>query len=327
MTALDKIVALGAGAVRAAVGRARARVVKLARRRHDSPHDLIAAARRELARAEPAVARAVEDAVVAAWLRAARGPARLAAPPQPVAGSLLPFDPVGDALREHESPVTRYPAVAAAVADLTQRKVLLPGDYEALQTDARGAAFTVARATSEGAAEAVRDAVAQVVTRGLPLRAFRKIVEPVLDGAGLSESQVEAVYRTQTGLAQAAGLRAVLGNEQVAAEFPYVAWHATHDGRTRPDHAAMERAGIGGGNVYRCDDPSLRRVWPPCSWNCRCVVVPVSLEDAADAGVPEAQEWLRTGEPPARPAWVGSVPVRLPKGWPGASGKRVEPAV
>lgn len=59
--------------------------------------------------------------------------------------------------------------------------------------------------------------------------------------------------------------------------------------------------------------------------NCRCIVVPTDIETAAAAGVHEARRWLLTGVPPAEPAWVESVPVELPKGWPDRS--RVAPAV
>jgi hypothetical protein len=49
--------------------------------------------------------------------------------------------------------------------------------------------------------------------------------------------------------------------------------------------------------------------------NCRCLLIPRTIEDAADAGVKEAKLWLRTGTPPARPAFTTRLPFALPKGW------------
>ncbi len=49
--------------------------------------------------------------------------------------------------------------------------------------------------------------------------------------------------------------------------------------------------------------------------NCRCVTTLLSIEGAAKLGVKEAQEWLRTGLPPAFPTWVPWPGVALPAGW------------
>jgi len=329
--ALDRLISGGLAAALAAVRRARRRVASVARRyRSASPAAVVELARAEIARAEPELARVLAAGVLAAWVAAARGPARELppaddpdpAPPAPPFGP-LPLAPAGD---DPDRPV-RWPALDAAARDLLARRAVTPSEFERLGDDARRTAFTVARAVSADAVAAVRDAVAAGVLRGGGLAGFRRAAAAALDEAGMSEPEVEALYRTHTALARAAGTRAVLDHPDVQTEFPYVAWHATRDGRVRPDHLAMEAAGIAGTNVYRADDPQIRRAWPPCGWNCRCVVRPVTLEDAAAAGVPEARVWLRTGTPPARPAWVESVPVIVPRGWPTAGDGRVRPAV
>lgn len=78
----------------------------------------------------------------------------------------------------------------------------------------------------------------------------------------------------------------------------------------------MEQLGIQGTNIYRADDPVIRKFTPPWRWNCRCHIIPMSIEDAAAAGITEAREWLRTGRPPIHPSWVHHPPFDLPKGWP-----------
>lgn len=53
------------------------------------------------------------------------------------------------------------------------------------------------------------------------------------------------------------------------------------------------------------------------SSNCRCGRRYLTVSQAADQGVREAQEWLRSGTPPATPEYVPEPNVELPKGWVG----------
>lgn len=115
--------------------------------------------------------------------------------------------------------------------------------------------------------------------------------------------------------AYSTGLIEVLNHPLVADEFPYLAYHAVHDSRVRPEHLALERHGLNGTNIYRRDDPIWERFTPPWDYQCRCAIIPMTIEDAARAGVHEAQEWLRTGLPPSTPEWVTPPPFSPPEGW------------
>lgn len=225
-----------------------------------------------------------------------------------------PFDS-GRTFTGRVDPTIRYVATEKATEYLRNRIDFTPAEFEQLDADARRAAFTVARTTTADAVQAVREALADDVARGGTLRAFRETVAEALDGSGLSESQVEAIYRTQVGRAQAAGQIAVLESPFVADAFPYLLYSATHDGRVRPEHLAMESLGLNGTAVYRRDDPVWDTHYPPWAWNCRCVVIPLSVEDAAARGVREAIEWLRSGRPPVYPEFVPPPPFSIPKGW------------
>src|SRR5262249_21071406 len=94
-------------------------------------------------------------------------------------------------------------------------------------------------------------------------------------------------------------------------------YSAVHDSRARPEHRHLERLGLDGTAVYRRDDPVILQFWPPWDYNCRCAVVPLTVADAAARGVKEAQEWLRTGQPPAAPAFVAPPPFSPPAGFAG----------
>jgi SPP1 gp7 family putative phage head morphogenesis protein len=162
----------------------------------------------------------------------------------------------------------------------------------------------------------LRKDLAKNVQFGGTLGEFQKGFEAIA-GRALSPSQVETVYRTQVSQAVSAGTRAMMANPIVSGAFPYLLWTATHDGRVRPEHLAMEKHGQGGSAVYRADDPMFRLLYPPAGYNCRCHVIPLSLEDAARHGSPEARKWLETGRPPVVPDWARRpYPITLPPGWP-----------
>jgi SPP1 gp7 family putative phage head morphogenesis protein len=157
-------------------------------------------------------------------------------------------------------------------------------------------------------------AVEDVETGGT-LRAFQRRVRAEV-GDALSPARIESVYRTQIMQAYSVGQRAVLSNPLITDEFPYLLWTATHDGRTRPEHLRMETWGQNGTAVYRADDPMFEMLYPPAGYNCRCHVIPLSLEDAARHGSREAQRWLRTGVPPASPLFARKpYPITDPPDW------------
>lgn len=83
--------------------------------------------------------------------------------------------------------------------------------------------------------------------------------------------------------------------------FPYVQWFATRDTRTSLYHWALEFCGLDGTNFFRADDPVFRNA-PEIE--CRCLIVPCSEFDAAQAGVKEAILWEKTGNPPKKPQFV-----------------------
>jgi hypothetical protein len=240
-------VSRGLSAALDAVRRVRRRVEAYARRyRHADAGQIVAKLIAELGEAEPILAASLHRGMLAAWVAAARAPARDLPRYDLPPGS--PPDGPGarqGAFGEPDGTI-RFPAIEAGVRDLLARRVVTPEEYVGLAEDAQGAAFTVARVVSADAVARVQRAVADDLARGGDLRTFRRAVGAELGAAGLGDAQVEALYRTQTGLARAAGMQQVLDHPLVADEFPYVRYSATHDARVRPEHALLERCGIQG---------------------------------------------------------------------------------
>jgi SPP1 gp7 family putative phage head morphogenesis protein len=289
------------------------------------------AARLIVGRYEPLLARTFRDALLASWLDAARQSSDVpgADDPNP-AGQYPPLrppfgPPSPDATPEPE-PVVRLPLIEEAARHLVERGVMTPDDLDWLDQDARRTAFTLARTGSLDTLGKINDALAENTRDGGTLRDFRDRVREAAGNSMVSESKIEALYRTQQAQAYSAGQRAVLSDPLVSDAFPYFLFTATHDSRVRSDHLDMETHGQNGTAVYRADDPIWDTLYPPLSYNCRCVIMPLSVSDAARHGSREAQEWLRTGIPPQFPDWAATpYPVTPPPGWP--SHLRITPVV
>ena len=211
----------------------------------------------------------------------------------------------------------RFPGIESSIRYLQSLQVVTPEQMQALDNSAKRSAFTIARITTQDAVREIRDAFQDDLREGGTLAEFRDRIADAVQGSGLGSAAIETIYRTNVGHAAAAGKRAILAHPLVGDQFPYLLWTATHDGRTRPDHLAMEKHGQNGTAVYRADDPMWRILYPPCSWNCRCEAIHLSIADAAYHGSKEAREWLRTGIPPTNPEYAKRpYPVIVPKGWP-----------
>jgi SPP1 gp7 family putative phage head morphogenesis protein len=281
---------------------------------------------RTLARQEPLFANLLQKSIMAAYLREAKTTARQAGLFRAVTASDLPPlrppfgpPPVGTSIDDFGG--IRFPGIEAAADWLHSRQLMTPIDFAQLGEEAKAASFTVARSATLDAVRHVRDAVADAYQNGRSLGEFREDVKDALDQSMLSPNRVETLYRSHVGQAQAAAQRAVLDHPLVGDEFPYVLFSATHDSRVEPSHLEMEKWGQNGTAVYRRDDPIWDSLWPPMRWNCRCLIIPLSIEDAARHGSQEARKWLATGSAPQTPEWAARpYPVTPPAGWPSHRG-------
>lgn len=312
----------------------------------------LAIVRKELAESEPLLARTLRDAQLLAWLTAgqavakplalpaAEGHGRLVEPPVkslPREYAGIPGDsyPAGLVLEDRSKslppspparihfpdahddppPVIRLPQVERAAKYLQTRLDYTPEEFAQLDDDARSVAFTVAKAQTLDAVTRIRKALTEDVEVGGTLKAFKAVVREALEGSALADHHVESLYRTQTALAYSAGQIDVLRHPLVSDEFPYILYDFTHDSRVRPEHVWLGTHGLNGTGIRRADDPFWKTWYPPCGYNCRCVALPITLEMAAEYGVREAIEWLRTGIEPSRPEFCERPSFKLPKNW------------
>ena len=212
-----------------------------------------------------------------------------------------PLAPVVEQVQGNAQPLVR-----SAVQRLQSRDVLLPGEVQARLERARRQAGEGARRQVEATVQRLQDALTESVEEGSTVEAFRgKIAEVLEDQSFLAERHVETVFRSNVMEAHSqARLELVHRDPQISALYPYIAYYATHDDRVRENHKKLETLGLDGTNIYRADDPTFLRFMPPWEWNCRCLWRPVSVAQAARAGVQEAIRWQETGVAPTMPQHV-----------------------
>jgi len=271
-----------------------------------------------LRRYGPKFGRILRDVRVAAAFVGARRGGNFITPPGSNSMSPPPDRPWGlPPMSDDHGPGVTLPVIEEAARDLEERRIFTRPHFDQLESAESARSFTVANLHDDSAVASARDLIVAAVTDGTTQRDFAKQLDTALDGGAshLSPAHVETVFRTNVMNAYSNGLEAVLDQPGVGDGFPYAQYDSTHDDRSRPEHRAMEKSGIAGTNVYRRDDPVWMKFRPPWGYSCRCAWTPLTLKQAADLGIAEAQEWLRTGIEPAVPSWVPHPDFDLPPGW------------
>lgn len=98
--------------------------------------------------------------------------------------------------------------------------------------------------------------------------------------------------------------------------FPYALYTAIPDDKADANHVALATLGLDGTGVYRADDPMWYHFTPPWRFACRCKKTMLTLQEAAELGVREAQTWLETETPPENPEYrFASIPFRADAGY------------
>ena len=200
-------------------------------------------------------------------------------------------------------PEVRFPKLEKAAESLFKRGILTRPQYDQLDKNAKQLAFTVAKIDDTAIIGKIRDALGETVREGATLEKFREKVEGALGKSPVGSGHLENIFRTGIMSAFRDGAASLSQNPIVREIFRYREFSATHDGRVRDEHLAFETYGIGGGPIYREDDPLWDFASPPLGYNCRCVTSLLSIRDAARMGVGEAKRWLESGRPPENPEY------------------------
>jgi hypothetical protein len=155
---------------------------------------------------------------------------------------------------------------------------------------------------SRSTAQSMKDAIVETIADGPSLVNLKaKVSEKI---AGVVWPRMESVFRGAYASAMADGEDLAYWSGTLKITHPYVRYAAIMDARARENHKALETMGIGGSAIFRADDPVAIKYRPPWDWNCRCTRYFLTIEQAAELGVPEAVKWFKTGRAPVKKAFV-----------------------
>jgi SPP1 gp7 family putative phage head morphogenesis protein len=112
---------------------------------------------------------------------------------------------------------------------------------------------------------------------------FRKAVANIDGGDVFGRTHLETVFQTNVQRAYQGGKAEQMSDDAVVAVMPFWQYRTAGDARVRPAHAALD------GFTAMNNDPVWGRIYPPCGYNCRCTVIPLSQDEApANASEPGA---------------------------------------
>lgn len=171
---------------------------------------------------------------------------------------------------------TVFPFLDDALAFLLDKAVLSGKKYAQLSRTDKLKIIGSSTIESARAAAQLRQLLADSLEAGDDERQFRKRIE---DEIQLRRSDANRILRTNSKQAYIDGMASTLEKPHIAATFPFVLYVATHDGRTRPAHLAMD------GKIAQVGSPEYDEMRAMLAdWNCRCSLVALSVKQAIQRG-------------------------------------------
>ena len=173
-----------------------------------------------------------------------------------------------------------------ALAALAKKIGMTKSEFNALSSEVKAQAFTVAGLEKSTIDKEVKSLLLQSLKEGDDFKAFNfklnekfiKYATPVYAGVGavgdtIVDFHAETVFRNGVMDAYNEGRHEQLLDPDVMEIFPAMMLSAVRDGRTRPLHLKAD------GLIFMVDDPIWRTLRPPNGHNCREVLIPISKWD------------------------------------------------
>jgi hypothetical protein len=198
-----------------------------------------------------------------------------------------------------------YPVIENAAKNIQSLRLVPRSEYTRLSLEERRKVFSLPEIEDIETLAKLKRILAECLEKGEDSEDFqRKVVQALGRTAAPCADDLERIFRAKANSAYIHGLLKTVEHPVIASGFPYLSFDPIPDDRTPATHLALARFGLNGTNIYRRDDPFWRQFMPPLTDLCRCGINLLTIRHAAELGAREAQEWLRTGQPPERPEWV-----------------------
>lgn len=175
--------------------------------------------------------------------------------------------------------------------------------FAALEDAEREFAFTVANVAQADLVAQVYEAIAGAIENGTTLDDFKSEVGGSLADAwgGDDPARLDTIFRTNVMTAYNQGRYDVMTAPAVKEARPYWRFDAISDARTDDECLDIN------GTVLHQDDGFWSDHYPPLHFNCRCVLAPLSADEAGDEGIDEPPDDDHADEGfGARPTGEGS---------------------
>lgn len=184
---------------------------------------------------------------------------------------------------------------AEAVAAFRKRVPITREQWERLTTKAREFAFFVSNIMQADVIADVFDHIERAIANGDSFGDFKKAVKPALTEAwggtvANPPARIENVFRTNVLGAYNAGRRAQMADPIVKRRRPYWQFRATIDKRTSDICEPLN------GTTLPADDPFWAGATPPLHYQCRSLVVPLTVEQAEAEGIADSPP-ISTAQP------------------------------
>ena len=171
----------------------------------------------------------------------------------------------------------KFPWMDDALAFLESKGVVTAEQFAKMAEADRRTVFSAPGINSTKQLKTIQTKLAKSFEAGGDLRTFRKSIEA---DVALTRAQTETMYRTETKRGYVAGLDKALAAPVVRDEFPAVMFSATSDQRVRDSHWDLD------GEVCLRTDPRYKEFLKTVGqYNCRCALIPLSIEDAKKHGL------------------------------------------
>ena len=172
---------------------------------------------------------------------------------------------------------TVYPFLEDGLQFLRDKQVLSDRAYAKLSQQDKLSVFGSKTIASLATANELRRLVVESAKLGESESEFAKRIADKVD---ILRSDANRILRTNTKQHYVAGMTKSLEKPHIQSAFPYVLYVATHDGRTREEHRAMD------GKIALVGSPEYAKFLEMQSdWNCRCSLIPLTAKQAKARGV------------------------------------------
>jgi len=158
--------------------------------------------------------------------------------------------------------------------------------FDGLSSRYKRDAFTLAGTSDVRMIEKIRNELADVAEKGGTPRDFRKAVAALKeesDVKALNAFSLDTAFNTAMQKAYSAGRLEQMLEPHIVEALPYWQYWTMEDDRVRPEHAVLDQF------LARAIDPVWHKIYPPCGFNCRCSVAPLTEEEALELN-PKANE-------------------------------------